>query len=132
MHPSANFSPGKEKDCGTWKNCCLFYIFARLVYCTPVNCVYLFGMRYVKCFRNNRHYLHDLANSTREYSQIFNERANDKSVFMLLEIQGGSRNFERPNVERPKFRNLQIANVKSYERSSYSIVLFTKLFFYFF
>ena len=44
----------------------------------------------------------------------------------------GSRNFERPNVERPIFRKLKIANVKSYERSSYSIFLFTKLFFLFF
>ena len=28
---------------------------------------------------------------------------------------GGGRNFERPNVERPIFRNLKIADVKSYE-----------------
>ena len=43
--------------------------------------------------------------------------------------RGGGFNFERPNVERSIFRNFKIANVKSYERSSYSIFLFTKLFF---
>ena len=34
---------------------------------------------------------------------------------------GGGRNFERPNVKRPIFRNLKIASVKSYESPSYSI-----------
>ena len=47
---------------------------------------------------------------------------------MLVYIMGGGRNFERPNVERPIFRNLKVAN----ERSSYSIFQFTKLFFHFF
>ena len=42
-------------------------------------------------------------------------------------IRGGGRNFERPI-----FRNLKIANVNSYERSSYSIFLFAQLFFHFF
>ena len=45
---------------------------------------------------------------------------------------GGSRNFERPNVERTIFRNKKIAIVQSYERSSNSIFLFTKLFPFFF
>ena len=40
--------------------------------------------------------------------------------------------FERANVERPIFCNLKTSNVKIYERSSYSIFLFTKLFLYFF
>ena len=43
---------------------------------------------------------------------------------------GGGRNFERPDVERPILRNLKNANVKSCERSSFSIFLFTNLFFY--
>ena len=47
-------------------------------------------------------------------------------------IMGGGQNFERPNVKRLIFRNLKITNVKSRERSSYSIFLFTKLFLYFF
>ena len=34
---------------------------------------------------------------------------------------GGGQNFERPNVERPIFRNEKITNVKSYDRSSFSI-----------
>ena len=40
---------------------------------------------------------------------------------------GGGRKFERPI-----FWYLKIANLKSYERFSYSIFLFTKLFFHFF
>ena len=39
---------------------------------------------------------------------------------------------EGRNFERPIFRNFKIANVKSYERSSYSIFLNTELFFHFF
>ena len=46
--------------------------------------------------------------------------------------KGGGRNFERTNVERPIFRNFKIANVKSYERPSYSIFLFAKLLLFFF
>ena len=34
---------------------------------------------------------------------------------------GAGRNFERPNVERPILQNSKIANIKSFERSSYSI-----------
>ena len=41
----------------------------------------------------------------------------------------GGRNFKRLNVERRIFRNLSIANVEGYERSRYTIFLFTKLFF---
>ena len=54
------------------------------------------------------------------------------SLFSLVTNKGESQNFERPNVERQIFCNLKVANVKSYERSSYSIFLFTKLFFHFF
>ena len=42
------------------------------------------------------------------------------------------RNFERSNVERPIFPNLKIVNVKSYEKFSSSIFLFTNFFFHFF
>ena len=35
-------------------------------------------------------------------------------------FSGGGRNFERPNVDQPIFRNLKITIVKSYERSNYS------------
>ena len=45
----------------------------------------------------------------------------------LVKIFGGGRNFERPI-----FRNLTIANVKSDESSSYSIFLFTNSFSFFF
>ena len=45
---------------------------------------------------------------------------------------GGGQNFERANVERPIIRNLKVASVKVYERSSYLIFSFTKLFFHFF
>ena len=54
----------------------------------------------------------------------FHER---KQFNFDFNLRGGSRNFEQPI-----FRNLKIASVKSYERSSYSIFLFTKLFVYFF
>ena len=54
------------------------------------------------------------------------------SLFSLVTNKGESQNFERPNVERQIFCNLKVANVKSYERSSNSIFLFTKLFFHFF
>ena len=46
--------------------------------------------------------------------------------------KGGGRNFELPNLERPILQNLKIANIKSCQRSSYSIFLFTKLFSFFF
>ena len=38
-----------------------------------------------------------------------------------MNFSGGGRNFERPNVEWPIFRNSKFANVKSYESSSYLI-----------
>ena len=41
-------------------------------------------------------------------------------VRMSYKIRGGGQNFERPNVDRPIFRNLKITNVESYERSNYS------------
>ena len=57
-------------------------------------------------------------------------------VFKKIKIRekkmGRDRNFKQPNLERPILRNLKIANVKSYERSSNSIFLFTNLFFHFF
>ena len=40
------------------------------------------------------------------------------------------RNFERPNIERPIFRNLKITNVESYERSNYSIFLIYEIIFF--
>ena len=55
------------------------------------------------------------------------------NLFFFIFIKlAGVRNFERPNVERPIFRNSRIANVQSNGRSSYSIFLFTKLFHFFF
>ena len=45
------------------------------------------------------------------------------SEMLVCKIKGTGWNFERPNVERPIFQNLKVANVKSYERSSYSIFL---------
>ena len=45
---------------------------------------------------------------------------------------GGGRNFERPNVEQPIFRNFKNANVESYERSSYSIFFIYEIIVYFF
>ena len=57
-------------------------------------------------------------------------RGHYRNLIFILKV--GGRNFERPNLERPIFRNLKIANVESYERSNYSIVLVTKLFISFF
>ena len=56
-------------------------------------------------------------------------------LWYLLELSyplGRGQNFERPNVERPIFRNLKIANFKSYEVQLFDFFLFTKLFFNFF
>ena len=39
----------------------------------------------------------------------------NKKIKPYKKWMGGGRNFERTNVERPIFRNLKIANVKSYE-----------------
>ena len=38
-----------------------------------------------------------------------------------VKILGGGRNFEQTHVKRSIFRNLRIANVKSYEKFSFSI-----------
>ena len=43
-------------------------------------------------------------------------------------IRGGGRNFKRQNVEQPILRNLEIANVKSYEVQLFDFLV-TKLFF---
>ena len=48
------------------------------------------------------------------------------SSFSAFVLDGGR------NFEQPIFRNLKIANVKSYERSSYLIFLFSKLFIFLF
>ena len=53
------------------------------------------------------------------------------SKFLGSEKSGEGRNFERPNVEGPIFRNLKASNLKNYVRSSYSIFLF-KIYFSFF
>ena len=45
----------------------------------------------------------------------------------LRKTEGGGRKFKRPHLERPIFRNLKIANVKSYEVQLFDF-FFTKLF----
>ena len=45
-----------------------------------------------------------------------NDFFSDFFKSQILIESGGGRNFERPYVERPIFRNLKIANVKSYAR----------------
>ena len=66
-------------------------------------------------------------------------------IFKITNLVGGGRNFERLNLERPIFRNFERLNVErpafrnkiklpmlKVTKSSYSIFLFTKLFFHIF
>ena len=47
-------------------------------------------------------------------------------------FNGRGRNFERPNGERSIFHNLEIAEVKSYEKSNYLIFIYEIVISFFF